>query len=184
MIPLCWAPKGQLPPHATCTHVSSVHSPFSSSAHLADPPLSCPWAFLSLNCYLQPPCPWDRWHRHVVVPFQALLTCLFFNETFLEKARCAGSLYFTDFSSTGLSSLFKNISNCHCIYHGTDRYFLPLLPLQYFYAISADTMTLFAKVSGLKTEPSKWKWIKLRPKRHESREELLVKTQQERQRGI
>lgn len=89
--------------------------------------------------------------RHVVVPFQALLTCLFFNETSLEKARCAGSLYFTDFSSTGLSSLFKNISNCHCIYHRTDRYFLPLLPLQYFYTISADTMTLFAKASGLKT---------------------------------
>ncbi|CAM9406658.1 unnamed protein product, partial [Bubo scandiacus] len=43
--------------------------------------------------------------RHVLAHFQALLKCLFFNKPSSEKSHCAGSLYFTDFSSVSLSTL-------------------------------------------------------------------------------
>lgn len=130
--PLSTREKCRLPPHAICIPASSVHSPFNSSVHLADPLLLfCPQAIS--NCYLQPLHLGVCWHRRVLVPFQALLMCLFFNKPSSDKSHCAGSLYFTDLSSISLSSLvFRNVSNCHCTYQGIDRCLLPLLPFQYF----------------------------------------------------
>lgn len=95
----------------------------SSSAH----------RLVCLHSYLQPLHLRDCCHRHVLIPFQALLLCLFFNKPFSGTSPHAGLLYFTGFSSIGLSSsVFKDVSNCHCTYRGIDRYSVPLLPYQYF----------------------------------------------------
>ena len=98
----------------------------------SSPPL-LPTGFSISNCYLQPLYLWDCWHRRVLLTFQPILMHSFFNKPSPEKSHCAGSLYFTDFSSISLSTLvFQNVSNCHCTYQGIDRYFLPVLPFQHF----------------------------------------------------